>query len=308
MAGDPAPEIVGLGMSVLDLVQIVEEFPAAGGATRVQESALMGGGPVPTALCAASRFGADAAILDHVGDDWRGELLRADYARFGVSTEHLRREAGRRSAFGTVLVRRSDGERHLLYDEGDATPLDRAELPDGLLRQCRVLHLNGRHWPACVEAAETVRGAGGTVSFDGGAHRFDPKFRELLPRVDLLVVAADFADRAVGKGAREGQLEGLAQWGARLVGITDGPRGSWFLADGGRRFHQPAFPRARVVDTTGCGDVFHGVFLACAVRGKAWPDCARLASAAASIAATALGGRGALPTRGETEAFLASRL
>lgn len=54
MARDPAPQIVGLGMSVLDLLQVVERFPGAAGVTRVKATATMGGGPVPTALCAAS--------------------------------------------------------------------------------------------------------------------------------------------------------------------------------------------------------------------------------------------------------------
>lgn len=306
MPQDRAPEIVGLGMSVLDLVQVVEAFPPDGGVTRVLESALMGGGPVPTALCAASRFGATTAILDRVGDDWRGRLLRADYERFGVSVEHLLHEEGGTSTLGTVLVRQSDGERHLLYDEGDIAPLGGDELPSGLLSRCRVLHLNGRQWPACLAAARTVREAGGLVSFDGGAHRYDPKFEELFPLVDLLIVAADFADHAVGEGDREAQLGRLAQWGAKLTGITEGAFGSWFLADDGTCFHRPAFALSRIVDTTGCGDVFHGTFLAGVVRGEPWPACARFASAAAAMAATALGGRGCLPTRPEVDVFLAS--
>lgn len=307
MPQDPAPQIVGLGMSVLDLLQVVEAFPAAGGVTRVEASALMGGGPVPTALCAASRFGTRAAILDRIGDDWRGARLREDYERHGVITDQLLTERGGRSPQGTVLVRRGDGERHLLYEEGDTRPLAAEELPDGLLERCAVLHLNGRHWPACLRAAERVRRAGGLVSFDGGAHRYDAEKVELLSLVDVLVVAADFADRAVGAAPCLEQLERLARWGGRLVGITEGARGSWFLPEGEAPFWQAAYPPPRLVDTTGCGDVFHGVFLASRVQGEPWSQCARLAAAAASLAATALGGRGALPTRAETEAFLATQ-
>jgi sulfofructose kinase len=305
MARDPVPELVGLGMSVLDLIQVVERFPADGGVTRVVESVMMGGGPVPTALCAASRLGTRTAILDRIGDDWRGQWIRDDYERFGVSTEFLAIEPGKRSTLGTVLVRKDDGERHLLYEQGDFTPFPADELPRGLLESCRILHLNGRHWPACLEAARIVRAAGGLVSFDGGAHRFDEKFRELFPLVDLLIVAADFADRAVGPGERGDQLERLGQWGARIAAITDGARGSWFRERCGTVVHQPAFP-VSVVDTTGCGDVYHGAFLAAVVRGEDWTTCARVAAAAAAIAATALGGRGRLPVREDLESFLAA--
>lgn len=305
MARDPAPQIVGLGMSVLDLVQVVERFPGAAGVTRVKATATMGGGPVPTALCAASRFGVRTAILDRIGDDWRGRLIREDYARFGVATDFLIEEPGKRSALGTVLVREGDGERHLLYDEGDFTPLAAGDLPRAPLESCRILHLNGRHWPACLEAAKAVRSAGGLVSFDGGAHRYDPRFEELLPLVDILVVAAEFADRAAGPGGRESQLARLGDRGARIAGITDGARGSWFLEKGSSPFHQPAFPASPLLDTTGCGDVFHGVFLAAAVQGETWAACARLAAAAAALSATALGGRGRLPARDELKAAFA---
>lgn len=282
-------------MSILDSVQVVDRFPSDSGVTRVLHSGLMGGGPVPTALCAAARAGARAAIIDRIGSDWRGDRIVEDYRKFGVDIRYLLREEGRSSSFGTVLVRKSDGERHLLFDEGDFTPLEFRELPRDALVSCRVLHLNGRHWPACVDAARLVRESGGRVSFDGGAHRYDPKLLELLPLVDILIVAAEFADQAVGQGDRNAQLDHLAQWGATLVGITDGGKGSWFLDAGGDRYHQPAFPVADVIDTTGCGDVFHGAFLAGMMRDLSWRDSARFASAAAAISATGLGGRGHLP-------------
>jgi len=297
--GPEAFDILGLGMSVLDSLLLLDDFPAEPGVTEVRESALMGGGPVPTALCAAARLGARAAIIDRVGGDWAGEVIHQDYERFGVATDYLRHEVGAASTLATALVRRRDGERHIVFRAGNATALGFDELPTEALRQCGALHLNGRHWPACLEAARIVREAGGVVSFDGGAHRYDPKFLELLPLVDVLVVARDFAERLAGSGEIDRQLESLAQYGATIAGLTDGPRGSWFLAVDGDRFHQPALPAGPVVDTTGCGDVFHGAFLQSRARGEDWRSCARFAAAAAAHNATALGGRGRLPRRAD---------
>ena len=298
-------EILGLGMSMMDSVQVVDAFPEGTGVTEVFDSAMMGGGPVPTALCAASRLGARAGIIDRVGSDWAGDLIRHDYRVHGVNTEYLQLESGCRSSFGNVLVRRSDGERHIVFRAGNFTPLSTEELPRDILEQCSILHLNGRHWPACIEAARVVRESGGRVSFDGGAHRYDDKFLELLPMVDILVVAADFAAKLSGSDERHKQLEGLSQWGASVAGITNGSEGSWFMTGEGEYFHQPAFSVDPVVDTTGCGDVFHGAFLFAANRGDCWKGCAALASAAAACNAGALGGRGHLPTISEAERYLA---
>jgi len=300
----PGFDILGLGMSILDSIQVVAEFPDGAGVTRVIRSTMMGGGPVPTALCAASRLGAKAAIIDRIGDDWRGERIRADYATFGVDTSFIIIEPDRSSSLGTVLVRERDGERHLLFEEGDFTPLTTAELPHDALAGCGILHLNGRHWPACLDAARLVREGGGLVSFDGGAHRYQARQLDLLPFVDILIVARDYAASLAGSDSREDQLDALAQWGAEIVGITDGAEGSWFLTRGGQGFHQTAFPVDEVIDTTGCGDVFHGAFLFALLQGDAARDAARLASAAAALGAGGLGGRGHLPGLAEVGVLL----
>ena len=79
----------------------------------------------------------------------------------------------------------------------------------------------------------------------------------------------------------------------------------WFREGEADPFHQPAF-RVEVMDTTGCGDVFHGILLAALTNGQSTREAAEEASAGAALAATALGGRGFLPTRSEVRDFLAA--
>ncbi len=297
----PDVDILGLGMSMIDLFQVVDEFPAHPGVTEALESRLMGGGPVPTALCAAAQLGANTAIIDRVGADWRGLQVQQDYREFGVDTTHLILEEGKTTTFGSAIVRKKDGERHIVFSKGDFTPLSTEELPVDRMESAKILHLNGRHWAACMDAAKIVQTAGGKVSFDGGANRYQEKFLELLPLVDLLIVAKDFAEKLANSNDREQQLAALSHWGAEIVAITDGANGSWFREKGGSDFFQPAFPVEPVIDTTGCGDVFHGAFLSELARGMTSEKCAEFASAAAALSATDLGGRGKLPTREEVE-------
>ncbi|MEM7600790.1 MAG: PfkB family carbohydrate kinase [Verrucomicrobiota bacterium] len=299
-------DILGLGMSLMDTIHLVDEFPRECGVTEVRDSITMGGGPVPTALCAASRLGAATSMIDRVGDDWRSDLIVRDYEEYGVDLSLFSQESGRISSLGIILVRKTDGERHIIFQQGDATPLSAQELPIQALKQCRILHLNGRHWPACLEAAKMVRSAGGVVSFDGGANRFDPKLKDLLPFVDVLIVARDFAEKLYGSNEHEIQLSALANDGAGIVGITDGMRGSWFRSSDGASFHQPAFEIEGVVDSTGCGDVFHGAFLWALNRGEIWEKCAEFASAAAALNATGLGGRGHIPSALEVRRLISS--
>lgn len=300
-------DICGIGMSMVDLVQVVDAFPAEGGITEAGANCLNGGGPVPTALCTAAKLGASVAVIDRVGDDWKGRLVRDEYLQYGVDTSHFQLEAGKTTTFGSVLVRQEDGERHVIFAPGNFTALESAELPEPALQSTRILHLNGRHWPACLDAADIVKEAGGLVSFDGGANRYDPKFDELLQKTDIAIVARDFAEKFCGSDDNATQLGEFVRAGAKIVGITDGAEGSWFATDEGEVFYQPAFPVERVVDTTGCGDAFHGGFLFGYSRDWSIRESAKFASAVAALNAQGLGGRGNLPSLGEVADLIQHR-
>lgn len=300
-------DVCGIGMSTIDSLQLIDDFPSSSGVTEVIESRLMGGGPVPTALCTAAKLGAKAVIVDRVGDDWSGRLTRDEYDSYGVNTESLRLEADKTTTFACVLVRKNDGERHVVFSPGDFSPLESHELPIEVLRSSKILHLNGRHWPACLEAAALVREAGGLVSFDGGANRYDPKFDELLAMTDIAIVARDFAQRFSGSEDQGDQLAALVGCGVAVAAITDGENGSWFATSEGEVFHQAAFKVSPVVDTTGCGDAFHGGFLFAYGKGWSLRESATFASAVAAINAKALGGRGNLPALGEVAELIQAR-
>jgi len=68
--------------------------------------------------------------------------------------------------------------------------------------------------------------------------------------------------------------------------------------------YQPAY-RVQVMDTTGCGDVFHGAYASALVRGLELPERIRFASAAAALKATQPGGQAGIPSRAAVEEFLA---
>jgi sulfofructose kinase len=60
----------------------------------------------------------------------------------------------------------------------------------------------------------------------------------------------------------------------------------------------------QAVDTTGCGDVFHGAYASGLARNMDLPDLLRLAAAAAALKATQRGGQAGVPRRAAVEAFL----
>ena len=65
----------------------------------------------------------------------------------------------------------------------------------------------------------------------------------------------------------------------------------------------PAYP-VPVVDTTGCGDVFHGAYAWALAREADLSERVRYASAAAALKAMHAGGQAGIPDRVTVEAFL----
>jgi sugar/nucleoside kinase (ribokinase family) len=245
-------------------------------------------------------------MLDALGDDWCGYRIRDDFRREGVSADYLKSVPGHTSSIASVLVRQGDGARSIVYAPGTAPELSAADVPQEVISSARMVHLNGRHWEACLQACQYARASQTQVSFDGGAHRYRPELRELVPLTDICVVARDFAvqytqQTDVGKAA-----ERLLREGPGLVVITDGVRGSWVYPGQGQSFHQPAYPVSCVVDTTGCGDSYHGAFLFGLARGLGLEQTAALASAVAALNSQHLGGRSGLPTLEQAFSFMSA--
>jgi sugar/nucleoside kinase (ribokinase family) len=128
--------------------------------------------------------------------------------------------------------------------------------------------------------------------------------RELVPMTDICIVARDFAEKYTGVLELPKAAELIEKSGPRLVVITDGIHGSYIHSREGQTFHQPAYIFPEVIDTTGCGDSYHGAFLFGLLRGYELEKTASLASATAALNSQRLGGRSGLPNLEEVETFL----
>jgi sugar/nucleoside kinase (ribokinase family) len=297
-------DVIGLGVSTIDLLLLVDHLPAEEEILRAEGYSAQGGGPVATAIVAAARAGGRVAMIDALGDDWRGEAILEGYAGPGVATHLLVRRPGTTSATAVILVKRGSGTRTIVWSPGTAPELAPDEIPYAAIEQAAYLHVNGRHGESCRRACEHARRHGVQVSFDGGAGRYREETRQLVPLSHVCIVAREFAARFTGEDHPLRAGPALLAAGPSLAAITDGVRGSWvFTRDRREGFHQPAFP-VEVVDTTGCGDTYHGVFLVALCRGLGPERAAELASAAAALNARHLGGRTGLPTMPEVESFL----
>ena len=299
-------DIVGIGVSTLDILTIVKEFPSEDSVQKAVDAKFQGGGPVATALVVAAKLGAKVAMIDSLGDDSVGQSILEEFNSYGVITEHIQITPGTTSSIASVWIRESDGQRAIAYRPGNVPELINNDISLEIIKKAKILHLNGRHLQTCLKACRLAKEHGVKISFDGGGGRYRDELDPLIPLIDICIVARDFAE----KYAKTTNIQNAAQYfldqGAELVVITDGDRGSYIFSRQAENFHQPAFQLDKVIDTTGCGDVYHGVFLFCLLSGFTLKESAQRATAAAAINAQRIGGRGNLSTMSEIIDFIAS--
>jgi sulfofructose kinase len=131
----------------------------------------------------------------------------------------------------------------------------------------------------------------------------DPRSSELISRIDHLVISQELACELTGAEEPEAAVAGLAGPDRACCVVTAGEKGCWYSERGRDVQHFPAF-RVDVVDTTGCGDVFHGAYAAGIARGESVTRSIEIATAAAGIKATWPGGRTGIPDLNTLDLFL----
>lgn len=299
-------DVVGVGVSTLDMFTVVDTFPATREVQKAVTMVLDGGGPVATAMVTLAKLGANTVMIDNLGGDWSGSLILQDFKKYNVSIDCIEIFPEHSSSVANILVQKSTGIRAIIYHPGSVPELKDILKYSSVIQAAKVLHINGRHLDASLQAIDIAKKAGVKVSFDGGANRYHLGMRLIVPKVDICIVAKDFALAYTNEISIEHAGEMLLKTGPELVVITDGVNGSWVFNNDSGSFHQPAFKIENVVDTTGCGDSYHGAFLYGLIHNMSLKKTSEFASAVAALNTQCFGGRKGLPSLETVEEFLLS--
>ena len=281
--------LTGIGIVVRDVTARVPRFPGRDEKLPAEEAWETPGGPVPMALLAAARLGVPAALVGVVGDDPAGRFVREALAAEGIDLRHLLVRPRLATPTSLVLVH---GEARTIVECGQAEVgafLGEELVPvlADRLAETRFLLVDAR-FPALQEAAaREVRRRGGHVVLDAGHPR--PGVDTLLPLADVAVLSRTWGDRqglspgeALDRIAEAMPAPGRGDGRRTIAAVTLGAEGVIARIDGGPVLRIPGHP-VRAVDTTGAGDVFHGVLAAALWRGEPPERALRLANAAAAL-------------------------
>ena len=273
-------DVLVAGSINLDVAAAVAALPAPGETvviTEARERAL--GGKGANQAVAAAAMGASVAMAGAVGDDEDGRYLQAELSARDVAVKAVQRVTAR-SGWAHVLVA-PDGENLIVVDPG-ANSLFTADAARAAVRRARPrVVLAQLEIPLDSAYAALAQGrAGGAITVCN-----------VSPAVELDLLRDRALDIAIVNRTEACRIAGIddpERAGARLAGVladtlitTLGAGGATIHSSRGT-WHVPAYAPARVVDTTGAGDVFAGVLAAELAAGSTLGVAADLAVHAAS--------------------------
>jgi len=290
-------DVVGVGLNATDTIIRLPNFPAFDSKVRLISSDLRAGGQVASAMVACQRWGLRTRYVGKVGDDWA-----ADFQQQQLDIEkmesHLIREPNCPSPASFILVDTRSGERTVLWGRDQRVELRPEEIKREWIESASALLVDGHDTAAAALAARWARAAKTPVI--GDFDNLYPGVQALLENVDYLITSSAFPARLTNeadifKALRQIQTQFKCCLMAANLG-RDGVIG-W---DGKRFLYSPAF-QVNAIDTTGAGDIFHGAFVYGIVRGMSVERNLEFSCAAAGIACTGIGARGAIATLDEIE-------
>lgn len=300
--------MIVLGSTNMDIVYRVSRAPSAGETVMGTGYASYPGGKGANQAVAAKRAGADVQFVSCLGRDDYGDFLEETLRREGIGMQELgRSELPTGVAF---ILLENNGQNRITIIPGanrDIQPKQLIHLfqaPDVLLMQLEI------SVDIALRAATRMRSVGGVVILN--ASPVQTGLEALLALTDMLLVNETEARHLLARSApihADNALQMVQQLGAgrQAAVITLGAAGAVWANAQGDFGHVPGFP-VKVVDTTGCGDAFAGVFSAAVAAGASIKNAVVRGNAAGALAATCEGAQSSLPLRTVIEDFLAHHL
>lgn len=294
-------KIVGIGANVFDTLYNIPTYPTEDTKMRATASKTAGGGPVATGLVAANKLGEDTAYIGVLSDDNGGKFLKEDFIKYGVNTDYIEVKSGYRSFASVLWLCADTATRTCVFDKGDLPPLVLNDDQKQAIKDSQILMVDGNELDAAVEAAKIARENGVKVLYDCGG-LYDG-VEKLLALTDIMIPSEEFSLGHTGcKTAEDAAKKLYETYNPEVIVITQGKKGG-LLYDGSAIINYPIYP-AKVVDSNGSGDVFHGAFAAAVVKGYNYLKCCHFSSAVSAIKCMGVGARESVPDFETTKNYL----
>jgi sugar/nucleoside kinase (ribokinase family) len=316
-------DVLGIGNAIVDVISHADDAFLAkhslnkGSMTLIDEAraetlyAAMGpgiemsGGSCGNTMAGVASFGGKGAYIGKVRNDQLGAVFAHDMRATGVAFDTPLASSGPATARCLIVVT-PDAQRTMNTYLGACTGLGPADIEPEIVGGAQVTYVEGYLWDApeakkaVLKAFDAAHAAGRLVSITLSdsfcVDRYRDEFRALIRgKVDILFGNESEIKSLYQVDSFESALEATRRE-AKVAALTRSEKGS-VVVMGGETHAVAAMPVAKVIDTTGAGDLYAAGFLHGFTHGKPLPECAHLGGIAAAEVISHVGARPEKPLR-----------
>ena len=303
-----------LGSVNWDINLFIDRFAEVGAEVSVKQILEVPGGKGGNVAVAAARIlgPKQATVIGGLGRDELAQMQIKILKQEGVETSGLKRMSEVISGRAYIVIDRNGGKMiHTLFKANLRLNPDDIEEPhiSRLIKQAQIIVIIDPKKETIIRASEMSKSLGKTVIFSP-ATRCSEGLKELSEAIrnsDYIVVNQFELKCLTGKEKIVDAKNALLEINPDVKIIaTLGKKGAVMMHKHGQNKIQGVDPSRfglKVVNTTGCGDAFLGVFCASKIQGYSDEESARRGNLAGAIKAARQETRGS-PTAEELESYL----
>jgi sugar/nucleoside kinase (ribokinase family) len=263
------------GMQLIDADRATDLYSKMGSGHEIS------GGSAANTIAGMAALGQSCGFIGQVARDQLGEVFTHDIRALGVRFDTPSREAEPPTARCLILVT-PDGQRTMNTFLGASQFLPASAVDKELISSAAILYLEGYLWDpeepraAMKDAISCAKAAGRKVAFTLSdafvIGRYRDDFLALIAAGDIDILFANDGEimALAGSVDFDQAVNSIAAQVPILV-VTRGAEGALAVTKG-QRTEVSAEPVAKVVDTTGAGDLFAAGFMSGQAQGRSIKD------------------------------------
>jgi sugar/nucleoside kinase (ribokinase family) len=256
---------VFVGLSTIDVVYAVDEFPQTNSKVTASSQDVFVGGPATNAAITFAHLGGHSTLVTAVGSHSLADTIAKEVRRLSINLFDLNPNFTETPVISSIAVNPL-GERNVVSANAVRIPIPPPKVDDAILQKSAFVLVDGHYMQACQAWAAAAHSRKVRVVFDGGSWKDGTA--ELLQFVTTAICSEDFLPPGC---TNEDEVVAYLQGrGVVNIAITKGAAPI--------RFHSNAasgsmsVPSVEQVDTMGAGDIFHGAFCFFSSEGKGFVE------------------------------------
>lgn len=303
-------DVACIGILVADLVgKPIDEMPEKGKLALVPRMELHTGGCAVNTGMALAKAGLETAVIGKVGQDAFGDFIISHLNKNNINVDGVKRD-GQASTSCTMVLVDSDGERTFLHHTGANSCFVTGDVNLELFPEIKILHVGGTFLMDSFDGQPTAdllqeaKNKGITTSLDtawDNKGRWLKLIKPCLKHIDIFLPSYEEARMISGAEEPEAIADFFLKEGVGTIALKMGPKGSYIKNANEKMKLSPH--SVKVVDGTGAGDCFVAGFLTGYLKELPLEETGRIANAAGSKCAAAIGAAGGLCTYEELVEF-----